>query len=215
MRWGMVIDLSRCVGCYGCVIACKQEHFLPRGMFWNRVLIGESGEYPMVTKQIYPVQCNHCKEAVCVKVCPAKATQQREDGVVWIDQDKCFGCRYCMMSCPYQVRTFHSDNKEYFPGQGLTEFEKIGKKLYPHQTGVVLKCNFCMERIDSGIKKGLKPGVDREATPACVNACPGKARVFGDLDDPDSEVSVLIRAKRAVPFHSEYGTEPSTYYILR
>jgi Fe-S-cluster-containing dehydrogenase component len=214
MRRGMVIDLTKCVGCYGCVIACKQEHFLPPGIFWNRILISETGDYPTVTKQMYPVQCNHCKEAICVKVCPTGATQQREDGVVWIDQNKCVGCRYCLISCPYQVRVFYSNHQEYFPGQGLTPFEEIGKRLYPHQTGVVLKCNFCLERIDSGIKKGLRPGVDREATTACVNACPTKARVFGDLDDPNSEISLLIREKRAVQLHPEYGTDPSVYYIM-
>lgn len=215
MRWGLVIDLTKCVGCYGCVVACKQEHFLPPGIFWNRVLISETGDYPTVTKNIFPVQCNHCQEAVCVKVCPTGATRQREDGIVWIDQEKCVGCRYCVIACPFQARTYHANSREYFPGQGLTDFEKIGKKLYPLQTGVVLKCTFCMERVDAGLKKGLKPGVDREATPACVNACPTKARFFGDLDSPDSEVSSLIREKRAARFHPEYGTEPSTYYILR
>ena len=210
----MVIDLAKCVGCYACVIACKQEHFLPPGIVWNRVLISETGEYPVVTKQMYPVQCNHCKEAICVKACPTGATQKREDGVVWIDQNKCVGCRYCLVSCPYQVRVFHSDHGEYFPGQGPTPFEEIGKRLYPHQKGVVLKCNFCMERIDSGLKKGLKPGVDRDANTACVNACPTKARVFGDLDDPNCEASRLIRERRGMPFHPEYGTEPSLYYIM-
>ncbi len=214
MRWGMVIDLTRCVGCYSCIIACKQEHFLPPGMFWNRVLISETGEYPRVVKQMYPVQCNHCEEAICVKACPAGATQQREDGIVWIDQDKCVGCRYCLIACPYQSRLFHSDgDKEYFPGQGLTPIEQIGKRLYPHQTGVVLKCNFCMERIDAGLEKGLKPGIDREATPACVIACPTKARYFGDLDDLDSEVSIVLGEKRGSQLHPEYGTEPSIYYV--
>ncbi len=215
MRWGVAIDLTKCVGCYGCVVACKQEHFLPPGIFWNRVLISETGDYPVVTKQMYPVQCNHCKEAACVKACPTGATQQREDGIVWIDQTKCVGCRYCLIACPYQVRSFYAEEKEYFPGQGFTELEKIRGRLYPLETGVVLKCNFCMERIDKGIKKGLKPGVDREATPACVIACPAKSRTFGDLDDPDSEVSLLIREKRAIQFHPEYGTEPSTSYIIR
>lgn len=214
MRWGVVIDLTRCVGCYACVLACKQEHFLPAGVSWNRVLISETGDYPMVTKQMYPIQCNHCDEAVCVKVCPTEATQKRADGIVWIDQNKCIGCRYCLISCAYQVRVFNSQPKELFPGQGLTPFEEMGKKLYPHQEDVVLKCNFCMERIDSGLEKGLKPGVDREATPACVIACPPKVRVFGDLDDPFSEASFLIKKRRAVAFHPEYGTEPSTYYII-
>lgn len=215
-RWGMVISLLKCVGCYSCMIACKQEHFLPPGVFWNRLVISETGKYPVVTKQMYPVLCNHCKEAACVKVCPSGATTKREDGMVVIDYDKCVGCRYCVIACPYQQRTFYADGKkEYFPGQGLTELEVIGKELYPLQTGTVVKCNFCVERVDEGLKKGLKPGVDREATPACVNACPVKARYFGDLDDPDSEVSVLIKEKRGSQLHPEFGTEPSVYYITQ
>jgi phenylacetyl-CoA:acceptor oxidoreductase subunit 1 len=118
-----------------------------------------------------------------------------------------------LIACPFQVRTYYSEEKEYYPGQGLTEFEKLGKQLYPYQIGTVLKCNFCMERIDSGLAQGLKPGIDREATPACVNICPAKARYFGDLDDPDSEISMLIRKWRAVQFHPEYGTDPSIYYV--
>jgi phenylacetyl-CoA:acceptor oxidoreductase 27-kDa subunit len=214
-RWGMVIDLRKCIGCYSCMIACKEEHFLPPGMFWNRVLIGETGTYPAVTKQIYPVGCNHCKEAACVKVCPTRATTRRPDGIVIVDSNKCVGCRYCVIACPYQQRTYHADDKkEYFPGQGLTELEIIGKQLYPLKPGTVVKCTFCSERIDAGLKKGLKPGVDREATPACVITCAPKARYFGDLDDPESEVSILIKEKRPSQLHPEYDTDPSIYYIM-
>jgi Fe-S-cluster-containing dehydrogenase component len=213
-RWGMVIDLQKCIGCYSCMIACKQEHFLPPGMFWSRVVIGETGSYPSVSKQMYPVSCNHCKEAACVKACPTRATTRREDGIVMIDSDKCVGCRYCLIVCPYQQRTFYADGKkEYFPGQGLTEYEVIGKELYPLQTGTVVKCNFCVDRIDAGIEKGLKPGSDREATPACVITCPTKARYFGDLDDANSEVAMLIQEKRGFQLHPEYGTDPSIYYV--
>jgi Fe-S-cluster-containing dehydrogenase component len=124
------------------------------------------------------------------------------------------GCRYCLIACPFQQRTFHADGeKEYFPGQGLTEYEEIGRRLYPLETGTVTKCNFCSERIDSGIEKGLKPGVDREATPACVIACPTEARVFGDLDDPNSEVTRKLREEKGTQLHPEYGTEPSVYYV--
>jgi len=215
-RWGMVIDLKRCIGCYGCMLACKQEHFLPPGIFWGRLVIGETGKYPAVTKQMYPVLCNHCEEAACVKVCPTGATTRREDGIVIIDYDKCVGCRYCVIACPYQQRTFYADgSKEYFPGQGFTELETIGRELYPLQPGTVVKCNFCAERIDEGLKEGLEPGIDREATPACVNACPAKARTFGDLDDPNSEVSKLIRDRKGYQLHPEFGTEPSVYYIIR
>lgn len=215
-RWGMVIDLKRCVGCYACMIACKQEHFLPPDIFWCRLVIGETGKYPAVTKQMYPVLCNHCEEAACVKACPSGATTRREDGIVIVDYDKCVGCRYCLIACPYQQRTYYADGKkEYFPGQGLTELEIIGRELYPLQTGTVVKCNFCAERLDEGVKNGLEPGEDREATPACVNVCPAKARTFGDLDDPNSEVSKLIRDRKGFQLHPEYGTEPSVYYIIR
>lgn len=214
VRWGMVIDLKRCIGCYSCMIACKQEHFLPPNIFWNRILMSETGEYPQVSNHVYPVLCNHCQEAICVKVCPSGATLRREDGLVNIDYDKCVGCRYCVVACPYQQRTFYSDgDKGYFPGQGLTELEVLGRELYPLQPGTVVKCNFCEEKIDEGIRKGLKPGVDREATPACVNNCPTKARHFGDLDDPKSKVSTLIRQKKGFQLHPEFGTDPSVYYI--
>jgi Fe-S-cluster-containing dehydrogenase component len=214
MRWGMAIELKRCIGCYECVLACKAEHFLPPDIFWNRVLIGESGKYPSVTKLIYSVRCNHCADPACVKVCPTGATQQREDGIVWVDETKCVGCRYCMVACPYQMRMMYEDgHKQYFPGQELTEHEKVGKVLYPHQPGVVQKCVFCKERIDSGIAAGLTPGVDREATPACVISCPTKAIHFGDLDDPNSEINRVIKEKRGHPFHPEFDTQPSIYYI--
>jgi phenylacetyl-CoA:acceptor oxidoreductase 27-kDa subunit len=210
----MVIDLKRCIGCYSCTIACKQEHFLPPGMFWNRLLIGEAGQYPAVAKQIYPVSCNHCKEAICVKVCPTRATTKRKDGIVVVDADKCVGCRYCVVACPYQQRSYYADDGlEYFPGQGLTELENIGRHLYPLQVHTTLKCNFCSERIDQGLEQGLKPGLDREATPACVITCPAKARYFGDLDDPQSEVSLLIKQKKGAQLHPEYGTQPSIYYV--
>lgn len=213
-RWGMVIDLKRCIGCWACVVACKVEHFLPPGIFWNRVLTAETGRYPSVSKKMYPILCNHCAEAACVEVCPTGATSQREDGIVLVDSNKCIGCRYCLIACPYQQRTFHDDEKaEYFPGQGLTQFEILGRELYPLQKGTVVKCNFCVERIEEGEEKGLKAGVDRDATPACVNACPVEARTFGDLDDPASNVSELNKTRKGCQLHPEFGTDPSVYYI--
>jgi len=214
MRYGMVIDLNKCVGCYGCVIKCKEKHFLPPDMTWGKLLISETGTYPNVIKHAYPVLCNHCKEPACVEACPTGSTQRREDGIVWVDQDKCTGCKNCVTACPYQIRTFYSDRQEYFPGQGPTEFEKLAEMLYPLKNDIVVKCDFCVDRIDEGVKKGLKPGVDWDATPACVNICPAKARFFGDLDDPDSEVSKLINEKGAVQLHPGFGTDPSVYYIL-
>ncbi len=213
-RWGMVIDLKRCIGCFSCVITCKQDHFLPPGMFWNRLLMKETGEYPRVTKQLYPVLCNHCREVPCVHACPSGATSKREDGIVVIDADKCVGCTYCVIACPYQQRTFYEDNKGgYFPGQGLTALETLGRKLYPLTRGTAVKCNFCVEKIEAGLRDGLKPGLDRRATPGCVNNCPAKARIFGDLDDPESRISLIIRQRKGFPLHPEFGTDPAVYYI--
>lgn len=214
MRWGMVIDLKRCVGCYSCMISCKQENFLPPSYFWNRVLIGESGKYPNVRKLMYPVLCNHCKEAPCVDVCPTGATSKREDGIVLVNFDECIGCRSCLIACPYQQRSFlDNDQTEYFPGQGLTPYDVLGKKLKNYQKGTVFKCDFCREKIDKALERSMKPGIDREATPACVLACPAKARYFGDLDDPESGVSCLIRDKKGFQLHPEFSTEPSVYYL--
>jgi phenylacetyl-CoA:acceptor oxidoreductase 27-kDa subunit len=214
MRWGMVINLIKCTRCHACVAACRIEHFLPIGVTWPKLIAWETDALGQEVSTV-PVRCNQCKEAPCVEVCPAEATKKREDGIVFVDNNKCVGCRYCVIVCPYQNRTFFSKDKDpgFFPGHQRTRFEKAGRKLYPHVAGTTEKCNFCMERIDAGLAKGLKPGIDREATPACVNTCQARALTFGDLDDPNSEVSALIRERGGFQLHPEYGTEPSVYYI--
>jgi len=213
-RWGMVIDVKKCIGCWGCSISCKEEHFLPRGILWNRVLIGERGKFPTAEKVMYPILCNHCEEPACVEVCPTGASLKRDDGIVLVDYALCTGCRACVVACPYQQRTFYDGKyEEYFPGQGLTVYELLGRELYPLQKGTVVKCNFCVERVEEGMGNSLQPGIDREATPACVNICPVGARIFGDIEDPLSNVSELIKRRKGVPFHSEFDTDPSVYYV--
>ncbi len=207
----MVIDLVRCVGCGSCMMACKAEHFLPPGISWARVLRREYGEFPNVHEVVAPILCNHCKDAACVKVCPSGATVKQECGIVTVDDEKCVGCRYCMMACPYGARSYHERFQAYYPGKQPTAPERLSRQAVP--TGVVTKCTFCYERVEKGLAAGLKPGVDRAATPACVNACMTGARYFGDLDDPESEVSRLIRARKGSQLHEEYGTDPSIYYL--
>src|SRR4030042_5678164 len=192
MRWGRVVNLIKGPRCHACVAACRVEHFLPIGMTWPRLIawepeVGQTADASVTT---FPVRCNQCKEAPCVEVCPAEATKKRPDGIVYVDNEICVGCRYCVIACPYQNRTFFSKDKDpgYFPGDSRTRFEKAGHKIYPHVAGTTEKCDFCMERIDAGLSKGLVPGKDREATPACVNTCQARALTFGDLDDPHSEI---------------------------
>jgi phenylacetyl-CoA:acceptor oxidoreductase subunit 1 len=210
VRWAMVIDLKKCVGCMTCVAACKLANFVPPGIYWNKVFDYEVGKYPNVRRCFLPVQCMHCKNPPCKDACPTGATIQREDGIVIIDYSKCIGCRYCMMVCPYDARSFYSKEKHYYDG-GKMIYEEYGYKK--HQRGTVMKCNLCYERIDEGLKKGLKPGEDPEATPICVISCIANARYFGDLDDPESEVSKLIRRRKGFQLHAELGTDPSIYYL--
>ncbi len=217
MRWGMAIELKRCIGCNACVLACKAEHFLPPQIFWNRVLIGEKGKYPQVTKLIYSVRCNHCAEPKCVKVCPTGATQQREDGIVWVDDTKCVGCRYCMVACPYGARSFNykeQEKEEYHHLDSPPDRSVWGQWPYPTRThGVVEKCTFCFHRIDKGLKEGKKIG--RDVVPACVEACPANALAFGDLDDTGSEVSRLLSTRRPIRLREELDTKCKVYYLLK
>jgi Fe-S-cluster-containing dehydrogenase component len=198
MRYGMVIDLKGCVGCMACTIACKAENQTRPGIFWNIVRDQEFGEYPMVTRVFLPTPCMHCKEAPCIEVCPTGASHHREDGIVLIDDEKCIGCKYCIEACPYGARYFNGDADGYF-GAELTEMEKIGYTR--HKLGVVEKCTFCFHLLEQGKE------------PACVQTCIGKARYFGDLNDPDSKVSQLIKSRHGTQLLRELGTEPSVYYL--
>lgn len=208
-KWGMVIDLFRCIGCHGCTYACKAENNTGKGVFWARVYDYEVGKYPNVTRSFLPMPCMHCQDAPCEEACPTGATYRREDGIVAVDVDKCIGCRTCMLACPYEAR-FENTKESYFnPAENPKDQERANVR----KARTVEKCTFCKERIDWALAQGLTPGQDWDATPACVNACPANARVFGDLEDPESEVSRLITTHHAEPLHSELGTRPSVYYI--
>ncbi len=200
MRYGMVIDLKRCIGCYGCQIFCKAENATPPGILWSRVIFYDSGTFPNVRRTPLPLLCMHCRVPSCVEACPTGASKRRPDGIVTIDRDKCLGCEACIIACPYNARSFYAKEKEYFPGQGFTPFEQVGYQK--HRVGVVEKCDFCISRVEKGL------------SPACVINCMAKARYFGDLDDPYSEVSQLIKTRGAVQIHPELNTDPSVYYLV-
>ncbi len=209
MRWGMVIDLRRCVGCQTCTIACKQEHGLPAGTQWRFVADCEVGEYPDVRRVFLPMQCMHCAEPPCVPVCPTGASRQRADGIVWVQYDACVGCGYCAVACPYDARHLVHEALGYFAEP--TPAERATAR--PERHGVMTKCTFCKERVDAGRSAGLVPGVDADATPMCAVSCIAGAIVFGDLDDPTSRVRTLIDSTNATPLSPECGTRPSVYYV--
>jgi phenylacetyl-CoA:acceptor oxidoreductase subunit 1 len=210
MRWGMVIDTRRCVGCQTCTIACKQEHALPPGYQWRFVADCEVGEYPEVRRLFLPMQCMHCAEPPCAPVCPTGASRQRADGIVWVAYEACIGCGYCAVACPYHARHLMRDTPTWF---GVpTPVEQVTAR--PERRGVMTKCTFCRERVDAGLARGLRPGFDPEATPVCAVACLTGAIVFGDLDDPGSPVSKALAEGRAVPLLPEAGTEPRVFYVV-
>lgn len=209
-RWAMVADLRRCVGCQTCTASCKHANATPPGVQWRRVLDIEVGEYPDVQRAFVPMGCQHCDEPACVPVCPTQATRKRADGIVTMDYDRCIGCAYCTMACPYQAR-FKSPMGTFAYGKEATASER--QREQEARRDVATKCTFCVERIDSGLEQGLKPGVDPAATPACVNACIAEALAFGDLEDPQSNVSQLIARNRHFRINEELGTGPGFFYL--
>ena len=203
-RYGMAIDLSRCIGCNTCAVACKVSNNLPKDVWWN-VVHTEGRDFADTSKGTYggemqlswlPVNCMHCENAVCEDVCPTGATVKRDDGIVTVDEETCIGCKSCMEACPYDVRRLIENEPEYY-----LELPIGDPAAKSHKGGTVEKCDFCAGRIDRGEK------------PACMELCPGRARYWGDLDDPESEVSQFLSGRNATVLLEEEGTSPSVYYV--
>jgi len=197
----LVIDLNVCVGCHACVTNCKQWNTSgaagsltdsnpyeaePNGTFFNRVQTFEIGSFPNTETVHFPKSCLHCEDPPCVPVCPTGASYKRkEDGIVLVDYDKCIGCKYCAWACPYGVREFDEERK------------------------VMTKCTLCVDRI-------YDPKLpEAERKPVCVLACPPGARLFGDVHDPDSVVSIAIREMGGYGLMPEHGTQPANHYLPR
>lgn len=203
-RYAMLIDMTRCIGCDACTVACKQENGTPVDTFFARVLNIEAGEYPSVKRVYLPILCNHCDDAPCLKACPNKAIFRRDDGIVLIDQDRCKGTGACVSACPYGNVYLQKVDRWYLDDDMKYESKFVRPRLTEN---VARKCTYCAHRVDKGLN------------PACVVACPTTARIFGDLEDERSEISTYI-AEEAIktgrdPFHllPECKTQPATCYL--
>lgn len=206
-QWIMVIDQGKCTGCNYCTLACRAHNDVPPKISWNYVSQdGLLGDKPVFVTR----PCMHCVKAPCVDVCPVQASYYRPDGIVMMDYDRCIGCRYCEVACPYSARSF---NWETFSGPNPVVPEWGEPEIPRRSRGVVEKCSFCFNRIDRGLARGKEPGLDSEATPACVNICPTGARLFGDLNNPESNVSKLLRARANFRLREELATYPRVYYL--
>lgn len=180
-RYGMLIDLRRCVGCQSCTVSCSVENQSPQGQFRTSV-----SQYQIqirneeaTTNVLLPRLCNHCDNPPCVPVCPVQATFQREDGIVVVDNTRCVGCAYCVQACPYDARFIN------------------------HSTQTADKCTFCAHRLEAGL------------LPACVESCVGGARIIGDLKDPSSTISKMLREHETAikVLKPENGTLPQVFYL--
>ena len=205
-HFAIAVDTTRCMGCHTCGVACKQENNVPDGVWWLRSLTdggdhmdSPRGAYPQNEMRYLTLQCQHCENPACVKVCPVGATyQDPETGVVRQDYEKCIGCRMCMSACPYTgVRSFNWEEPKSSIGHDLGD-----RDVPAHQKHVVEKCTFCYHRLARGEE------------PACVDACPAVARFFGDVNDPSSEISQILGSRASVQLLTEMGTKPSVYYLV-
>ena len=224
-RYAMVIDLHKCVGCAACDIACKSENNVPVEFSWSNHITRTDGVFPNTRYSYIPTLCNHCENAPCVQNCPTTAMYKNEDGLTLHNPDKCIGCRLCQLSCPYGVIWYnkHDPFEEYTADApaivdgGTSRGEEVAARAgapIPYynparaQTtagirprGVVEKCTFCDHRLAVG------------EDPACVVACPADARIFGDINDPDSPPSLALAQHDPKVLQRDQGTKPHVFYI--
>jgi molybdopterin-containing oxidoreductase family iron-sulfur binding subunit len=221
VQWAMVIDVAKCVGCHACTIGCVAENKLPPGVVYRPVLEEEIGTYPAVRRRFLPRPCMQCQNPPCVKVCPVKATYKNPQGVTVVNYDRCIGCRYCLVACPYAART--SDFGEWYTKETPENQGKIlGRKnaangyetnpateygqAWPKRgkgspIGNARKCHFCLHRLAVGM------------LPNCVTTCIGRATLFGDRTDLKSLIYEMLGSPRIKRLKEELGTQPAVYYL--
>lgn len=223
-RWGMAIDMDLCTGCQACVAACAMENNIPfvgeemsgygRSLHWIRVERLWEGEYPEVhSTPFQPVMCQQCGSAPCEPVCPVFATVHSQTEQLNLQvYNRCVGTRYCANNCPYVARVFNW--KDFDRPESLRN--QFNPDVTVRQRGVMEKCTFCIQRIHKGEDQAKSEGrevMDGEVLPACAQACPADAIIFGRLDDPESKVSKLAKDKRSVHLLEELGTQPRVNYL--
>ncbi len=217
-RLGMAIDINRCFGCQTCAAACKVANNLPKNVSYNVVFTKADddfskpgiavakgavandlagGTFPNCTLNYFPKACQHCATPSCVAICPTGASAKDESGIVTIDYEVCIGCGSCISSCPYDVRKLLDSDPEYYLDMAVGEVDAP-----PHKVATVEKCTFC---------KNL---IDRDEVPACMQLCPGRARYWGDLDDPSSEPNKAAQGREVLRYLEDKGTDPSVLYLL-
>ncbi len=219
-KWGMIIDVDKCTKCVldimkkegiddiekvrpPCIVECDKANNVPHSdkYYYSLIRLYMVKETEDANPLVFPVMCQECEHPACVEVCLTQASYKREDGIIVIDLHRCIGCRYCMIACPYNARRFlWEDPKELL--------KVVNPEAPVRKHGVVMKCEFCVWKIDRERAEGKEP------KPVCVEACPHNALIFGNLKDPNSEVSKILRTSKVLTLRAYLGTNPKVKYKL-